>query len=82
MQRLPVTRSEDLVSVYRGSSGVFAYPGYTWIRDGNHVFDGFAAWGGMPGDARGTDNGVAAGVKQGKYGSSLTRQRGSRRVAT
>jgi len=47
LQRLPVTKSEDLVYVYRGSSGVFAYPGYTWIRDGNHVFDGFAAWGGI-----------------------------------
>jgi predicted permease len=46
-QRLPVPDRDRLVYVNRGDGGVFAYPGYTWLRDGNHVFDGFAAWGGI-----------------------------------
>ncbi|MGH9308738.1 MAG: ABC transporter permease, partial [Vicinamibacterales bacterium] len=47
LQRLPVAERDRLVYVYRGNSGVFAYPGYRWLRDGNQVFDGFAAWGGI-----------------------------------
>jgi macrolide transport system ATP-binding/permease protein len=47
LQRLPVADSERLVYVYRGDGGVFPYPGYVWLRDGNQVFDGFAAWGGI-----------------------------------
>jgi predicted permease len=46
-QRLPVPNRESLVYVYRGASGVFSYPGYVWLRDGNHVLDGLAAWGGI-----------------------------------
>ena len=47
LQRLPVAKSEELVYVTRGNGGVFAYPGYAWLRDGNHVMSGFAAWGGI-----------------------------------
>ena len=46
-QRLPVPNRDSLVYVYRGASGVFSYPGYLWLRDGNHVLDGLAAWGGI-----------------------------------
>jgi predicted permease len=46
-QRMPVTKPEELVYVYRGTSGVFSYPGYVSVRDGNRVFDGYAAWGGI-----------------------------------
>ena len=48
LRRLPVEDSERLVYVYRGGvGGVFAYPMYAHLRDGNDVFDGFAAWGGI-----------------------------------
>ena len=46
-QRLPVPNRDSLVYVYRGTSGVFSYPGYVWLRDGNHVLDGLAASGGI-----------------------------------
>lgn len=45
-QHLPVPNRERLVYVSRGG-GVFSYPGYVWLRDGNQVLDGFAAWGGI-----------------------------------
>jgi predicted permease len=48
LQRLPVADSERLVYAYRGGvGGVFSYPLYAMLRDDNHVFDGFAAWGGI-----------------------------------
>ncbi len=48
LQRLPVANRARLVYVHRGSvGGVFSYPLYTALRDGSHVFDGFAAWGGI-----------------------------------
>jgi putative ABC transport system permease protein len=48
LQRLPVADSERFVYAYRGGvGGVFSYPLYTMLRDDNHVFDGFAAWGGI-----------------------------------
>src|SRR6185436_12202450 len=40
-QRLPVTNSEALVYVYRGTGSVFSYPAYAWLRDGNRVLAGF-----------------------------------------
>ena len=46
-RRLPVPDRERLVYVNRGAGGVFSYPGYVWLRDGNQVLDGFAAWGGI-----------------------------------
>lgn len=45
-RRLPVPNREGLVYVSRGG-GVFSYPGYVWLRDGNQVMDGLAAWGGI-----------------------------------
>ena len=45
-QRLPVPNRDRLVYISRGG-GVFSYPGYVWLRDGNQVLDGFAAWGGI-----------------------------------
>jgi putative ABC transport system permease protein len=45
-QRLPVPNRDRLVYVNRGN-GVFSYPGYVWLRDGNQVLEGFAAWGGI-----------------------------------
>jgi putative ABC transport system permease protein len=48
LRRLPVAGREHLVYVHRGNvGGVFSYPLYVALRDGNHVFDGFAAWGGI-----------------------------------
>jgi predicted permease len=47
LQRLPVPDRDRLVNVSSGVGGVFTYPGYAWLRDGNHVLDGFAAWGGI-----------------------------------
>ena len=48
LQRLPVAGRDRLVYVHRGNVGdVFSYPMYERLRDGNHVFDGFAAWGGI-----------------------------------
>jgi predicted permease len=47
LQHLPVEGRDRLVYVYRGTGGVFSYPAYSWLRDGNGVFDGFAAWGGI-----------------------------------
>jgi predicted permease len=36
------------VYVHRGNvGGVFSYPLYAALRDDNHVFEGFAAWGGI-----------------------------------
>ena len=56
LQRLPVAHSERLVYAFRGSIGsVFSYPLYVALRDGNHVFDGFAAWGGITASLN-TDN--------------------------
>jgi predicted permease len=46
-QRLPVRDSGRLIYVYRGNGGVFSYPGYVWLRDGNQVLEGLAAWGGI-----------------------------------
>ena len=46
-QHLPVPDRDRLVYVYRGASGVYSYPGYVWLRDGNQVLDAFAAWGGI-----------------------------------
>jgi predicted permease len=44
--RLPVRASEELVYVFnRGVGGVFSYPGYVALRDGNRVLDGCIAWG-------------------------------------
>jgi predicted permease len=45
-QHLPVPDRDRLVYVSRGG-GVFSYPGYVWLRDGNNVLDGLAAWGGI-----------------------------------
>ena len=45
-RRLPVPNRDGLVYVSRGG-GVFSYPGYVWLRDGNQVMDGLAAWGGI-----------------------------------
>jgi len=48
LQRLPVADSGRLVYVFNGSPGnVFSYPEYAEHRDGNSVFDGFSAWGGI-----------------------------------
>jgi predicted permease len=51
LARLPVRSPEDLVYVFRGAagnfSGVFAYPEYVELRDGNSVLDGLAVWGGI-----------------------------------
>jgi predicted permease len=48
LQHLPVPNRDRLVYVFRGSTGgVFSYPLYSTLRDGNHVFDGLAAWGGI-----------------------------------
>jgi predicted permease len=48
LQRLPVADRDRLVYTFRGNvGGVFSYPLYAALRDGNHVFDGFAAWGGI-----------------------------------
>jgi predicted permease len=56
LQRLPVSHSERLVYAFRGSIGsVFSYPLYVTLRDANHVFDGFAAWGGITASLN-TDN--------------------------
>jgi macrolide transport system ATP-binding/permease protein len=46
-QRLPVANPERLVYLYRGASGVFAYPQYTTLRDHASAFDGLAGWGGI-----------------------------------
>ena len=54
-RRLPVADSERLVYVVRGTGGVFSYPAYTWLRDGNEVLDGFAAWGGITASLRAGD---------------------------
>jgi len=46
--RLPVRASEELVYIFnRGVGGVFSYPGYVALRDGNRVLDGCVAWGGL-----------------------------------
>ena len=47
LRQLPVADPERVVYVIRGTGGVFSYPGYAWLRDGNRVFEGFAAWGGI-----------------------------------
>jgi macrolide transport system ATP-binding/permease protein len=48
LQRLPVAARERLVYGYRGDvGGAFSYPLYAHLRDGNQVFDGLAAWGGI-----------------------------------
>jgi putative ABC transport system permease protein len=48
LQRLPVANRDRLVYVHRNSIGsVFSYPMYSALRDGNHVLDGLAAWGGI-----------------------------------
>jgi predicted permease len=48
LQRLPVADPERLVYMYRGASGVYAYPQYAMLRDhSGAVFDGLAAWGGI-----------------------------------
>jgi predicted permease len=44
--RLPVPDRDNLLYVNRAES-VFSYPLYEALRDGNRVFDGFAAWGGI-----------------------------------
>jgi predicted permease len=46
-QHLPVANRDRLVYVLRGAGGVFSYPGYVWLRDGNQLLDGLAAWGGI-----------------------------------
>jgi predicted permease len=46
--RLPARAPEQLVYVFNGGvGGVFSYPGYVALRDGNRVFDGLLAWGGL-----------------------------------
>jgi predicted permease len=48
LQRLPVANRDRLVYVHRGNvGGVFSYPMYAALRDGNQAFEGFAAWGGI-----------------------------------
>ena len=48
LQRLPVANRDRLVYVHRGNiGGVFSYPMYAALRDGNRRFEGFAAWGGI-----------------------------------
>ena len=48
LQRLPVANRDRLVYVHRGNvGGVFSYPMYAALRDGNHVFESLAAWGGI-----------------------------------
>jgi putative ABC transport system permease protein len=45
LQRLQVADRDRLVYAHRGSvGGVFSYPLYASLRDGNHALDGFAAW--------------------------------------
>ncbi len=46
-QHLPVADPERLVYMYRGASGVFAYPQYVALRDRAAAFDGLAGWGGI-----------------------------------
>src|SRR5262249_31672522 len=47
-QRLPVSGADRLVYLHRGDVGnPFSYPLYETLRDGNHVFEGIAAWGGI-----------------------------------
>jgi predicted permease len=46
--RPPVRASEQLVYVFNGGvGGIFSYPGYVALRDGNRVFDGCLVWGGI-----------------------------------
>jgi putative ABC transport system permease protein len=48
LRRLPVANRDRLLYVHAGNvGGVFSYPLYERMRDGNNVFDGFAAWGGI-----------------------------------
>jgi predicted permease len=48
LQRMPVAERQRLFYVFRGEvGGVFSYPLYKHLRDGNEVFDGLAAWGGI-----------------------------------
>jgi predicted permease len=45
LQRLQVANRDRLVYAHRGNvGGVFSYPLYAALRDGNHALDGFAAW--------------------------------------
>jgi predicted permease len=48
LQQLPFANRDRLLYVHRGNvGGVFSYPFYATLRDGNHVFDGVVAWGGI-----------------------------------
>jgi putative ABC transport system permease protein len=48
LQRLPVADRDRLAYVQRAKNGgMFSYPLYAAVRDGNDVFTGFAAWGGI-----------------------------------
>src|SRR5688572_21571046 len=48
LERLPVPDRERLVYVHRGNvGGVFPYPLYAALRDGNGVLDALAAWAGI-----------------------------------
>ena len=48
LERLPVRAPHELVYVFNGGvGGVFSYPGYVALRDGNRVFDGCLAAGGI-----------------------------------
>ena len=48
LQRLPVANRDRLVYVHRGNvGGVFSYPMYAALRDGNRSLESLAAWGGI-----------------------------------
>jgi len=51
LQRLPVTKPEELVYAFSGAPNfpynVFSYPDYAELRDQSQVFDGLIAWGGI-----------------------------------
>jgi predicted permease len=47
LQRLPVENRDRLVYVSRGRNGVFSYPMYAAMRDGNKSFEQLAVWGGI-----------------------------------
>ncbi|PYR94288.1 MAG: hypothetical protein DMF84_05580 [Acidobacteria bacterium] len=48
LQHLPVNNRDRLVYAFRGPvGGVFSYPAYAALRDGNRLLDALAAWGGI-----------------------------------
>ncbi len=70
LQRLPVRDSDRLLMASYGAVGnVMSYPAYVALRDGNEVFDGFIAWGGISAslNADGETDLVAGAIVTGNY---------------